>query len=394
MVIVSRSKKDKGKGSNGCSIGNSLHCLVLTLINAALLYLILKKKYGDFPFKMSSVPFEPSRGPCAPRNGLVIISMLDVFEHNLFQIAIGRRLADELCWDLIFRPHWNVGFGPKERECFPKIWNSQTHLNESHRHFPANITSALKFEPVPWNYMGPEWSEANQVLQTWAKDQSNMKEGWTCIHPYCGLSEAPVQSSLSTIRSEDSRIDTVFLEGYHSIPDLFQNWRPSLRHWLQVKPSCCSRDPPSAETVVIHLHQNETSYQDHRMSYLDIRGEEYRRWLQQYNLEKQPLWLVCEPGCEKSTAVKVLLGYYPLAQVVNPIDRIDMVCLLSQAKTLLVTSNDILSSVAGAMTPFDSKVHFPTAVAGKSSSMFKMALPDWIYHEVDEGVFVEWNVIY
>jgi hypothetical protein len=397
MVVVSHSRNERSKRSCGCNIANSLHCLLLTFINVALLLLILDKGHYNSQFsffKPKLLPFEPSQGPCAPRKGLVIVSMLDALEHNLFQIAIGRRLADELCWDLIFRPHWNVGLGPNEQECFPRIWNSQSFLNETYLHLPENITSALKFQPVPWSYMSPEWTQANQLLQAWANNLSTAKESWTCLHSYCGLSENSVQSYLSAIRSEDSLVNTVFLEGYHSVPDLFQNWRLALRYWLEIKPSCCSREPPSTDTVMIHVHHNETSYLDRRMSYLDIRGEEYRRWLQQYNLDGQPLWLVCEPGCEKTNPVKVLLGYYPQAQVVNPRDRIDMVCILSKAKTLLVTSNDILSSVAGFMTQLDSKIHYPTAVPGKSSSLFRMASPDWIYHEVDNGVFVDWNVIY
>jgi hypothetical protein len=62
---------------------------------------------------------------------------------------------------------------------------------------------------------------------------------------------------------------------------------------------------------------------DIRIAYLDVRAEEYQRWLDKYHLNDKPIWIVCNLDCKESTMVQKILAYYPLAQVVSPENRVD-----------------------------------------------------------------------
>jgi hypothetical protein len=390
MVFV-HSKKDKVNSRRDYSIATVVFYTIFFRLLLDCVYETLSDQVIEFPLTWIK-DYTPKKGPCAPRQGVVIVSMLDNLEYNLLQIGLGRQLADELCWEFHLRPHWKVEFGSMERGCFAKVWNSQTNLNGTFHNMKQDIRSALTYEPNPWNYMSPEWSNANILIQNWAKTLSDKSEIWNCVHPDCTISSSSIANTLQEIRKQQSVTNAIFLEAFFVQYEWVYHWRPSLRQWLTIEPSCCSLAPPTENTVVIHVYSNDSlKARDKRIAYLDIHAAEYRRWLEKYQFNDRPLWIVCDVESKQSSTVRTLLQYYPQAKVVNPENRVDTVCVLSQSKILLVTNNDMLSSVAASMTHPSSTVHYFTHPVGKFT-LTTLALPDWKYHVVENDIITNWDV--
>jgi hypothetical protein len=205
------------------------------------------------------------RGPCAPRKGIVIVSLLDKLGYNLLQIAFARRLADELCWDVSFRPLWNPGWGPTEQECFP---NANAYMAPHDAAYAAElginstIWNAITYSPPYLAEVDNEWDTKNRLIKTWTKELSADNKAWRCIHPNCDFSEQAVQAGLAEIRSKKSNTRVVYFESFFMHHEWLKQSRLNIRSLLEVKPTCCSRVPPP-DAVVIHMHYPESV--DHRV---------------------------------------------------------------------------------------------------------------------------------
>jgi hypothetical protein len=336
----------------------------------------------------------------------VVVSLVEALEFNLLQIAFARRMAEELCWDVVVRPMWNVGFGPAEQECFPNAISPPRDLLPLAGNVGINDTiwAAINYKPPDLKITDKEWDRNNALVKTWANEKShsnnnnnNDGEIWTCIHPKCTFSETDVQAALTTIRSKESKTRVVYLENYFLQHEWLADWRPNLRDWLTVKPSCCSATPPP-DAVVIHVQSKNS---DNRLETFEIQGQEYERLLQKYNLRGNLIWVVCDADdCQNAQYLTENLGG---VTVVHPTSPTDAFCILSQAKILVVTPNSILSMVAAAATVMKSNnnkdaaaaasvVHYPTTRTRDDKPKFALALPDYTYHAVANGKFVSWNV--
>lgn len=331
------------------------------------------------------------RGPCAPRKGIVIVSLLDKLGYNLLQIAFARRIADELCWDVSFRPLWNPGWGPAEEECFPNANAFMVPPNAAHAAelgINNTVWNAITYYPPNFAEMNDEWETTNKLVTNWAKELSDDNQAWRCIHPTCDFSEQAIQAGLAEIRSQKSNKRVIYFESFFMHHEWLQQARPFIQSWLEVKPTCCSRIPPP-DAVVIHIHHPNTF--DSRVEKLQIQAGEYERLLEKYKLRGNAIWVVCDEGCQTIPEVQDLVRLIPGSQLVHPTSAADTLCIVSHAKTLVTTPNYVLSSVAAVLTK-DAVVHYPTVRNDVGLERFVMALPEWKYHVVTYGKFTEWNV--
>ena len=328
-------------------------------------------------------------GSCASRKGIVIVGLLDELEFNLLEIAFARRLAEELCWDLVVRPHWNVGFGPAERECFPmavpvsQIVPSDVGINDT-------IWAAIQYQPPNLRLMDTTWDENNVLVSTWAKELENVnKESWTCIAG-CAFSEIDVQHVLASTRSTTSNRRVIYLENFFTHHEWLLDWRLNVASFLEINPSCLSASPPP-EAVVIHILS--TQEPDTRFETFQIEGQEYERLLQKYELRGNPVWVVCDVGCQDTPVAVALRTSMPGLNVkfVHPTNPTDAIGILSKAKILVVTPNSLLSTVAAVLTN-GAVVHYPTSRTANSMYEFSLAMPEWKYHTVVNGKFASWDV--
>jgi hypothetical protein len=113
---------------------------IFALAAFVLAYNVWFESLDPMPLFSTLLSVLGKRGPCAPRKGIVIVSLLDKLGYNLLQIAFARRLADELCWDVSFRPLWNPGWGPTEQECFP---NANASIVSQKLHTPNSELTTL-----------------------------------------------------------------------------------------------------------------------------------------------------------------------------------------------------------------------------------------------------------
>lgn len=326
---------------------------------------------------------------CAPRKGVVIVGLLEELEFDLLQIGFARRMAEELCWDLLVRPHWKVGFGPAERECFPRAIPASS-LVPSDVGINDTVWKAIQYQPLDLKRPDTEWEESNVLVNSWAKELAkNNSMSWTCIEN-CDFREDFVLHVLESTRSTKSNRRVIYLENFFMHYEWLLDWKQNMADFLEVKPSCCSASPPP-EAVVIHLLNMPQP--DPRFENFQIEGQEYERLLKKYELRGNPIWIVCDVGCQDTSVAvglqKAMSGLN--VKFVHPTNPTDAIGILSSAKILVVTPNSLLSSVAAVLTK-GAVVHYPTTRTVLTKSQFALAMPEWKYHTVVDGKFVSWDV--
>jgi hypothetical protein len=357
---------------------------------------------------------------CTPHRGLIIVSLLDSLAYNLLQIAFARRMAKELCWEVAFRPLWNVGFGPNEYKCFTNAITKVTPSIQQDLNINDSIWEAIIYSPKNLTMMDTDWDEKNSLIKLWSKELAENERIWPCIHPKCIFSEQQVKLHIDNIRSEQSITRIAYLENYFVHYEWLDQWRPSARTWLSVSPTCCSHPPPPSDTIMIHIHHAKLDTPtDHRTETFELTADAYVSWLLHLQQDQHDrnsnvnnnehsnnnnnssseavgpsIWIVCQSGCGSRPEVQALMQKPWNAKVVNPRDPMDTVCTLSQASTLLVAPQSMLSSVAATLLVLpDASVHYPTEGGTLDGHIrFSLVMPEWRYHLVANSTFQKWDI--
>jgi hypothetical protein len=169
---------------------------------------------------------------------------------------------------------------------------------------------------------------------------------------------------------------------------------------------------------MIHIHYDKhDTPMDHRTESFALSADAYVSWLVHLQQDHQdhesnvnnnhqnnnnpsaaiggrPIWVVCQSGCENRPEIQTLTNAPWNAKFVKPRDSIDTVCILTQASTLLVAPQSMLSSVAATLLVRpDATVHYPTEGAPpKDQIRFSLTMPEWTYHLVANSAFQKWNI--
>ena len=104
---------------------------------------------------------EPPR--CAPREGLIISNTMGRLANNLFEVGFANRLAKELCWSLLFRPHWQGEIpNPRATECFPHAMLPNDHASLT---VPLEVQKKLQINSTFWKRVSK--TKGNRQFQSW-----------------------------------------------------------------------------------------------------------------------------------------------------------------------------------------------------------------------------------
>ena len=356
-------------------------CLMLDRIFAVIAMFLFYEFYWKDAASLWDIVTEENGRVCAPLKGLVVVNLLGHLEYNVLQIGFARRMAEELCWDVAYRSMWNPGFNSPENECFPNALTPEVGFSEELM-INGTMWKALNYRV---DEVHDQWEKNNQMTKLWAEESSQDGFAWRCIHHGCNFSEDELQKLISGIRTGESSTRIIYLEDFFVHHEWMEQWRPKLKDWFHVKDSCCSHQPPP-NAVVIHIHP---ATDQRRLEKLEMHGREYERLLAKYNLRANPIWIVCEQGCQNSLVVQDLITLVG-AIVVHPQSPTDTLCILSQVThTLVVTPNHMLSSVAATLSNA-AVVHYPTPQ--NEGNRFALTVPEWKYHVVKNNKISKWDV--
>mmetsp|Transcript_23158 Transcript_23158/g.38290 ORF Transcript_23158/g.38290 Transcript_23158/m.38290 type:complete len:401 (-) Transcript_23158:120-1322(-) len=334
---------------------------------------------------------------CAQNKGIVVVNFLDYLGYNLLQIGFARRIAEDLCWDVVtYRSMWKPGFGPDEEKCFSNALtpplSSESLSPELFKEIGMNdaLWSALNDHPME---LGEAYEPQNLMVKEWSKGLEAEGKAWRCVTALCDFSEEAIQQQIAKIRSKDSTIRVVYLEDFFLHYEWMDQWRSHLRNWFstnkEADSSCCSQVPPE-DAVVIHVHTgSESEPIDGKLEDLKVGVEQYAKLVSKYHGKKKSVWIVCNAATFQSQYVKDLSIQLGGTNVVVPKSASDTVCILSKAKEgLFVTPNHILSMVGGLLSNA-AEVHYLTP---NTETRFGLNVTDWKYHVVENEKLKYWNV--
>lgn len=314
------------------------------------------------------------QSPCAPRKGIVISNTMGL-ANNLFEVGFAHRLATDLCWPVLFRPHWQ-GEIPNSRaaECFPNAMLPTNH--DSLIGIPHDIQTKLQLNSTFWKSVGT--TKGNRAYQRWLAERQQegvaVKVG-NDAKLFTG--DAP-KRLVQEVRNETSQTSLLSLEAFFIHGDWMNEWSDKIREWFAMRESSCCHHQPPSDAVVIHVRdfgpKDETN--------MGIKPPVYTHIINQYNLTDRPVWIVCQPQTMKSAFVTELLDSLPHDNVtiVPGQGQYDAFCTLIRAKALLLTSASSFSQMAAFLS--DADVHYPLKTLGRPK--VTISVPGWKYHLVDK----------
>jgi hypothetical protein len=367
-----------------------------------------------------------TKGPhhsCAQHDGFIVANMNGRLGNNLFQIALAHRLSQDLCWPIIFRENWQGVFPHDTRanECFPRA------LHGGHsRHPNSNLTD----RDIQWfRYMKiadhfPEYNlqtfyrmlphgENNEMYQTWTKQTQldgtalrlasrwefdyTTPHGWdndlvdnlrsTENSSYIHFIDGDVQTP--HVRPYDA-VRTIHLDGFYIHYDWIEPWLDRIRSdWLYMDHNKCCQHHPPANAIVIHI-RNFKYYEDLDPGFKPSVFIELldRMYLQDLNQNKV-LWIVCQPDDVGFHLVETLQERYN-GTIVPGNDSVDALCILMQARRLVLATSSTFSQMAALLSPHaasselahSQEVHY--LLPNMREPGVTLVVPHWRYYLVDE----------
>lgn len=310
---------------------------------------------------------------CAPREGLVISNTMGRLANNMFEVGFANRLATDLCWKVLFRPHWQGEIpNPRAAECFPHSMLPKDHATLDN--IPATLQEKLKLNSTFWDSV--KTTKGNRQFMSWFADRQN--EGIAQKVGNDGslfVGDAPHRLVLQ-IRNETSQTSLLSLEAFFIHGDWMNEWSAKVREWFRINEACCHHRPPE-DAVVIHVRD----FAPRDQTNMGIKPAVYTHIMNQYNLTDRPLWIVCQSQTIESSFVKQLTAAFPNKNVtiVPGQDQYDAFCTLTRAKTLLLTSASSFSQMAAFLS--DAQVHYPLKT--QYGPKVTLSVPEWKYHLVD-----------
>lgn len=332
---------------------------------------------------------------CAPQKGIVVVNFLDYVAYNLLQIGFARRMATELCWDVVtYRSMWKPGFGKAEEECFANALGPQQRSSAT---LGAELSEDIEMTDELWTALNDRplnladtYEPINQMVKDWSKKLEGEGKAWRCVTPICKFDEGTVQQTIADIR-DHQKVRVVYLENFFLHPEWMESIMANLKSWWT--PSCaCSEIPPTG-SVIVHAHApHREGSVDGKLEAMTLQARYYESLVNKYHkgaINKKVVWVVADEDSSKTQYVQDLAIQLGYAKVVVPKTPSDMLCILSKAEQgLFITPNSMPSIVSGLMT--DAKtVHYLTP---NTETQFGLNMTGWKYHVVQDEKLKYWNV--
>lgn len=322
---------------------------------------------------------------CAPHEGVIILNTLGLLANNLFELGFANRIAEELCWPFIIRPAWAEELpNSRGKECL-----SNAGLPHDHRvlNLSQSLQDTLDLNPAKWRSFAPLTSEgpANEEYDKWVDKLQQQGLATTLKHMEFDFTGNNVDLLVDRTRNASSTIQLVNLHAFFIHYDWMKAapWIDNVQEWLQMDDSCCHHTPPE-DAVVIHVRDFTPGGAEAHL-YTGIKPSVYTHIMEQYNLTRRPLWIVCQPKTVNSPYVKELVEAHKnnATIVMAGQDQYDAFCTLMRAKTLLLSMTSTYSQMAGVLAGPSTEVHYPVTRLDRPT--VTISVPWWKYHLVEES---------
>ena len=190
------------------------------------------------------------------QDGLIVVNIVGRLGNDHFEVALARRLAEELCWSVVYRQHWQPGFlTPETDRCFPNaLLPTPTDLSE-------NLRTYLGIDRQLWQRLLVR-TKRRAHTETIAKWADQLKQEGKAVMYHAGQREdlaTSLRRHVGIIRQQQQqqhtstgdgtndaqpRIRLMVLQDFFIRTDLFDGNDNKHRSWLSVEPSCCLTPPP------------------------------------------------------------------------------------------------------------------------------------------------------
>jgi len=324
-----------------------------------------------------------SSSACPPNSGgLIVSNMLGRLGNNFFEVSLANRLAKELCWDVVYRPMWQAYFAQEERhnktvECFPNA------LLPSPEEPAERYRDALPISPKLWQDIVNRKSRAlgrtNPIVEKWADKMTRDGLAWSCHHNKCNFTANHIDTLISDVSQETSKIRLLYLQAFFIHHDWMANHHRQIKDWFQMNPSCCKTNEPDDDTVVIHIRDHQ-AYGEWLKN--DFTVDAYAHLLEHYGHSKSPIWIVCQPSSVKAPIVQNLLARFQHARLELGQDEFDALCIMGRARHLVLTMASTFSQMAPFLFSTPQVVHYP--LDRLENPFVTIKVPGWKYHLVNE----------
>lgn len=325
---------------------------------------------------IDSPPQMQQQRHCAPRDGVVISNTMGRLANNLFETGFAIRLASQLCWNVLFRPHWQGEIpSPRAAECFPNAMLPKDHASLSH--IPLEVQRKLKLNSTFWKSASTK--EGSRAYHDWFEERQQEGTGKRIGNDASLFTGDAPNRLVREIRNKTSQTSILSLEAFFIHGDWMSGeWSDKIREWFTMSESCCHHRPPE-DAVVIHLRD----FGPRDKTNMGIKPAAYIHIMSHYNLTERPVWIVCQPTTVESDFVTELLDAIPHEnlKIVTGQDQYDAFCTLTRAKILLLTSASSFSQM-GAFLSDDAHVHYPLKTLRRPK--VTLSVPGWKYHLVDD----------
>ncbi|KAL9185302.1 hypothetical protein ACHAXT_003079 [Thalassiosira profunda] len=341
------------------------------------------------------------------RGGLIVVNILGLLANDLFEVAMAKRIATQLCgWHVIYRSAWNSAFPtPETDRCFPNALadsNNRQERSGGYRTMEA-ILRIMKSEDgndakkinltalsraLTYNSLEPEKHEgwdmdedkANAMVEKWVDFLG--ERAVKIEHGEYDFKGDNIDQLVSRLQDASSKVQVLSLGAFFIHYDWMRDWMDEISEWLHIDPSCCTTSIESIkETIVIHIRDFEPE-DDGKNKNLQVGV--YRDIIEKYatsSKDERQVVVVCQPKSINTTIVQDLVQEF--GAVVRPGENnIDGWCILRSARGMIIPStSSSFSELAALLAGHENdnvQVHYPTHTL--RNPMVTLKIPSWKYH--------------
>lgn len=323
------------------------------------------------------------------KSGVIVMNTMNEFGFNLFEFAMARRLAEQLCWKVAYRTGW-LGIDPTIpilNQCFPRILHTERAEEFAQLPVPLQQDPALMeikspdLWPKLWDKSStPHYDPWQETLKASPKAKLLLHGDPKFLTEFLPESNNYINSLVQDIQQEESNARVLVLGAFYFHYDWMQgDWLDPIKSWAQIDDECCSGGIPDEETVVIYWSGDLSlpNLDD------DATAELFVKVLERQNLQHRPVWIVCRSEVCKSSEVVVRLATQ-LASTTQVVfkagDPYEGFCILQRARTLILSYEGVMAQFA-AVTSQATQVHYLRP--SNYDPNLSLVVPEWQYHEVD-----------
>lgn len=331
--------------------------------------------------------------------GLIVGSLLGRMGNNLFQVALANRLAEQLCWPVVFRPSWQgpLAHDDRLRQCFPDAFAYASAAATNYSHLDPALRDAFRLTHRDWETMqrvrnNPQFNEwrdrvrASKPTHWWYELDDNNAHGAVDKGQFIDHFVRAIQNGTMPTR-------VIHVRGFFIHYDYVKHWLPRMRIWNAVDAQCCQTVPQRSDTIVLHWRdfnqadgrQFATPDTNWVQAYVDLLA--HHGWLGQ-----RPLWILTQPSSARFPDVQ-RLAQRTNATVHTGADVPDAMCLLQQhASTVLLSYASTFSQGPVLFGRANVSVHYPLVKLRKPA--VTVPVPFWHYHLVEKSGVARFHVSY